>query len=134
MYQLPSRGVPFHGQSTMKGFPMSGVMFRKSGVRGGDCYLSMAGATGFLRAALPQSTAKQVAHLIGAPAKTVEKWFSGETAMSSEYLAALVCVFGPAFAAAAMPQAHWAREAALDADIITHSNRLAEAIRKRLAA
>lgn len=112
---------------------MSENQFPKLGA-GNTAALSMRGVCGFLRAALPHSTAKQVAHVAGVPAKTVEKWLNGETRPSGAHLAALISVFGPPFVAAAMPKADWAREASHDAAILAAAEQLTQAIRRRLAA
>jgi hypothetical protein len=137
-------GTSFRGSTTMKGFPMSSAKFPKGGDVASAPPLSgkpLAGTplclrslVAYLRAAFPHSTAKQAGYLIGAPAKTVEKWLAGECAPSAMHLSAMIAVFGPPFIAAAMPRAAWAREAVHDAAVIDAANRLTEAIRQRLVA
>jgi hypothetical protein len=69
----------------------------------------------FLRAAFPQSPAQHLAHLIGCPASTAEKWLRREGAPSAQYLAAMISLFGPAFVAATVqPSPDWAARAARD--------------------
>lgn len=117
--------APFHGVSIMKGSAMSGTEIaafgKNTGRRkpapplsgkplAGAPMLNMPALVRWLGLAFPASTAKQVAHVSGVPASTVDKWLRGECKPSGEALAALIAVFGPSFVAACMPCATWARE------------------------
>jgi transcriptional regulator with XRE-family HTH domain len=95
----------------MKGFSMSRSQIAETGA------LSMAALCRFLTRAFPASTSKQVEGATGIPASSVDKWLRGETRPSGAHLAALISVFGAAFAAAAMPGCAWLKEAGRDAEI-----------------
>lgn len=71
------------------------------------------GFIGFVRAAFPASPAQHLAHLLGCPSSTAEKWLRREGAPSADYLGAMIGIFGPAFAACAIaPSPAWAVDAA----------------------
>lgn len=77
-----------------------------------DCDLDMDAACRFLRRACPHGTAAFAASVTGATVSAAEKWLRGETRFSGPALAALIAFFGPAFLAAAVPGADWAKEQA----------------------
>jgi hypothetical protein len=120
-------------QSTTKGRAMSGTPSAKFGgnaTRTGDLpqrvpaswpcrdarpAFSQEGFVRFVRAAFPASPAQHLAHLVGCPSSTAEKWLRREGAPSAQYLGAMIGLFGPAFVAAAIePAPPWAARAAND--------------------
>jgi hypothetical protein len=111
---LPSEAGPPQGRATTPGGRSPAwVPGSASRVRGERPRFCGDGFVAFVRAAFPASPAQHLAHLIGCPSSTAEKWLRREGAPSADYLGSMIGIFGPAFAASVIsPAPAWAVEAA----------------------
>jgi len=76
-------------------------------------HFDAAGFSRFFVSLFPQATAAHLAHAIGWPASTAEKWLRGETTPRAPAIAAMICVFGPSFLVACLEcPAPWCADAA----------------------
>lgn len=77
-----------------------------------DHVYSHGGMIGWLRKQFPQSMTYHVEAVTGIPASTVHGWVVREYRPSLQHFMRMLCVFGPAFAAASLSvRVDWIREA-----------------------